>query len=206
MPKIDLYNSKKEVVGNVELPPSVFDVEIKEHLFYDVVRMQLANKRKGTASTKERAEVRGGGKKPWRQKGTGRARAGSTRSPIWVGGGTIFGPKPRDYSFSVPKKVKKIALKSALTKKVREGKLIIVDSFGIPEAKTKVFLEIMKGLNLQSALFVTDDYNRNLDLASRNIHGVKVLLARGLNVFDVLKYDAVVVNRPAIDLIEKALS
>jgi large subunit ribosomal protein L4 len=208
MPSVDIYNSDKEVVDKLSLKDEVFDIEVKEHLFYDVVRMQQAKKRSGNASTKGRAEVRGGGKKPHRQKGTGRARAGSSRSPLWVGGGVIFGPKPRDFSFKVPKKVRKIALRSALTKKLKEEKLIIVDELKISEIKTKSFVEILEKLGCtdKMTLIVVPEKDRNLELSSRNIRKVKMLPAQGLNVFDVLKYDTLVVTRPAVELIEKALS
>jgi len=208
MPSVDIYNSDKKVVDKFSLKDEVFDIEVKEHLFYDVVRMQQAKKRSGSASTKGRAEVRGGGKKPYRQKGTGRARAGSSRSPLWVGGGVIFGPKPRDFSFKVTKKVRKIALKSALTKKLQEDKLIIIDELKIPEIKTKLFVEILEKLGCANkmTLIVVPEKDKNLELSSRNIRAVKILPAQGLNVFDVLKYDTLVVTRPAVELIEKALS
>jgi large subunit ribosomal protein L4 len=206
MSKIDVYNSNKEVVSSVELNPAVFEAPIKEHLFWDVVKMQLANRRKGTARTKTRAEVAGSGRKPYRQKGTGRARAGSVTSPIWVGGGTIFGPKPRDHSYKVPKKVRKAALRSALIKKLSEGKLIVMEGFDIPEIKTKRFLEIMEKLGLSKVLIVIAEHDKNLELSARNVRDVKILMAEGLNVFDVLKYDSVVVTRGALELINKALS
>jgi large subunit ribosomal protein L4 len=206
MSKIDVYNSNKEVVSSVELNPAVFEAPIKEHLFWDVVKMQLANRRKGTARTKTRAEVAGSGRKPYRQKGTGRARAGSVTSPIWVGGGTIFGPKPRDHSYKVPKKVRKAALRSALIKKLSEGKLIVMEAFDIPEIKTKRFLEIMEKLGLSKVLIVIAEHDKNLELSARNVRDVKILMAEGLNVFDVLKYDSVVVTRGALELINKALS
>jgi large subunit ribosomal protein L4 len=206
MPKIDVYNSNREVISSVDLSPAVFEGEVKEHLFYDVVKMQLANRRKGTASTKTRAEVVGGGKKPYRQKGTGRARAGSTTSPLWTGGGTIFGPKPRDHSYKVPKKVRKAALRSALIKKLGEGKLLIVEKFDIPEIKTKRFLEIMEKLELKKALIVVADHDRNLELSARNVRSVKILPAVGLNVFDVLRFETLVITRSALEMIHKALS
>lgn len=208
MPSVDIYNTNKEVIDKISLKGEVFDTDIKDHLFYDVVKMQQVNRRSGNASTKGRSEVRGGGRKPYRQKGTGRARAGSTRSPLWVGGGVIFGPKPRDFSFKVPKKVRKAALKSALTKKYKEEKLIIVDGFEIPEIKTKFFLDILKKLecNNVKTLIVVPEKDRNLELSSRNIKEVKVLPVQGLNVLDVLKYDMLVIVRPAVELIEKALS
>ncbi len=206
MPKMDVYNSKKEVVSQVNLSPAIFGAEIKDHLFYDVIRMQLANRRKGNASTKGKSEVSGGGKKPYRQKGTGRARAGSTRSPLWTGGGVIFGPKPRDYSYKVPKKVRKAALRSVLSKKLEEKKLIIVDGFDIKEIKTKNFLKIMEKLDFTKALIVISERDKNLELSSRNVKEVKILPAQGINVFDVLKYDTLVMTTDAIKVIEEALS
>jgi large subunit ribosomal protein L4 len=206
MSKVDVYNSNKEVVSSVDLNPAVFGVQVKEHLFWDVVKMQLANRRKGTARTKTRAEVAGSGKKPYRQKGTGRARAGSVTSPIWVGGGTIFGPKPRDHSYKVPKKVRKAALRSALVKKLTEGKLTVMETFEISEVKTKRFLEIMERLGLTKALIVIAEHDKNLELSARNVRGVKILMAEGLNVFDILKFDNIVITRGALELINKALS
>ena len=206
MPKMDVYNSKREVVSNVNLSPAIFGAEVKDHLFYDVIRMQLANRRKGSASTKGRSEVRGGGKKPYRQKGTGRARAGSTRSPLWTGGGVIFGPKPKDYSYKVTKKVRKAALRSVLTKKLEDKKLIVVDGFDLNEIKTKNFLKIMKKLDFTKALIVIPERDKNLELSSRNVKEVKVLPAQGINVFDVLKYDKLVMTTDAIKVVEKALS
>jgi large subunit ribosomal protein L4 len=206
MPTMDVYNSNKEVVSQVTLSPSVFDVEVKEHLFYDVVRMQLANRRKGSASTKTRSEVRGGGRKPYRQKGTGRARAGTIRSPLWVGGGVIFGPQPRDYSYKVPKKVRKAALRSALTKKARDGKIVIINDFGLSEIKTKRFIEILKKLEVVNALIVVAESDKNLDLSSRNVREVKILPARGINVYDLLRYDTIIMTPDAVTAIEKALS
>ncbi len=207
MPSVDIYNTNKEVIDKITLKEEIFDTDVKDHLLYDVVKMQLANRRSGTASTKGRAEVRGGGKKPYRQKGTGRSRAGSTRSPLWVGGGVIFGPKPRDYSYKVSKKVRKAALKGALTKKLKEGKIMIIDGLDVPEIKTKLFMEILKKLECNSGmtLIVVPERDKNLELSSRNIKEVKLLPVKGLNVFDVLKYDTVVVTRPAVELIEKAL-
>ncbi len=206
MPKVDVYNSNKEVVSSVDLNPAVFGVEVKEHLFWDVVRMQLANRRSGTVRTKTRAEVAGSGKKPYRQKGTGRARAGSVTSPIWVGGGTIFGPKPRDHSYKVPKKIRKAALRSALIKKLTEGKLMVVEAFDISEIKTKRFIEIMEKLGLTKALIIIDEHDRNLELSARNVRGIKILMAGGLNVFDILKFDTIVITRGALETINKALS
>jgi len=206
MPKVDVYNGKNESIAKVNLSPGVFDTEVKEHLYYDVVKMQLANRRKGTASTKSRNEVRGGGKKPYRQKGTGRARAGTIRSPLWRGGGVIFGPKPRDYSYKVTKKVRKAALRSALTQKLKDGKLLVVDELGIDEIKTRKFVEVMNSFGISQALIVVAEPDRNLLLSARNVPGVKVLNAVGVNVYDVLRYDTLVIKKDAVDVIEKALS
>jgi large subunit ribosomal protein L4 len=206
MSKVDVYNSEKKVVSSVDLNPAVFGVEVKEHLFWDVVKMQLANRRSGTARTKTRAEVAGSGKKPYRQKGTGRARAGSVTSPLWVGGGTTFGPKPRDHSYKVPKKIRKAALRSALIKKLSEDKLMIIDAFDISEIKTKRFMEIMENFELTKALIVIAEHDRNLELSARNIRGIKILMAEGLNVFDILKFEKLVITRGALETINKALS
>jgi large subunit ribosomal protein L4 len=190
----------------VDLNPGVFGGEAKEHLFWDVVKMQLTNRRKGTVRTKTRAEVAGSGKKPYRQKGTGRARAGSITSPLWRSGGTALGPKPRDHSYKVPKKVRKAALRSALIKKQADGKLMIIESFDIAEIKTKRFLEIMNKLGLTKALIVIAEHDVNLELSARNVRAVKVLMAGGLNVFDILKFDNLVITRGALETINKALS
>jgi large subunit ribosomal protein L4 len=206
MPKVDVYNSNKEVVSSVDLSPGVFGVEAKEHLFWDVVKMQLTNRRRGTVRTKTRAEVAGSGKKPYRQKGTGRARAGSITSPIWRSGGTIFGPKPRDHSYKVPKKIRKAALRSALIKKLSDGKLMIIETFDISEIKTKRFIEIMGKLGLTKALIVIAEHDVNLELSARNVRQVKILMAEGLNVFDILKFDNLVITRGALETINKALS
>jgi len=206
MPKVDVYNGKKESISKVDLSPGVFDTEVKEHLYYDVVKMQLANRRKGSASTKSRNEVRGGGRKPYRQKGTGRARAGSIRSPLWRGGGVIFGPKPKDFGYKVTKKVRKTALRSVLTQKFKDGKLLVVDDLGIDEIKTRKFVEVMNSLGFTQALVIIAEPDRNLSLSARNVPGVKVMPAVGLNVYDVLRYDTLVIKKDAVDVIEKALS
>jgi large subunit ribosomal protein L4 len=206
MQKVDVYNADKKVVSSIDLNPAVFGVEPKEHLFYDVVKMQLANRRKGTVSTKTRAEVAGSGKKPYRQKGTGRARAGSVTSPLWTGGGNIFGPRPRDHSYKVTKKVRKAALRSALIKRLNENKLIIIDKFELTEIRTKDFLGIMDKLGIGKALIVIHEHDKNLELSARNIRTVKVLMADGLNVFDILKYETLVLTKGALEHIDKALS
>lgn len=201
---LDVYNINKEKVTQVEVDESIFDAEVKEHLFYEIIRAQLANRRSGTACTKTRGEVSGGGRKPWKQKGTGRARAGSSRSPVWRGGGISFGPKPRDYSYTVPKKVKRLALCSALTKKRREEKLIILDKIELAEIKTKAFTSIMDRLGSRRVLIIDDD-NRNLCLSARNVPHVKVLPPQGLNLYDLLYHDGLYITLPCLEKIQRRL-
>lgn len=205
MPTCDLYNVQKKKVGKLELQDAIFAAPIKPQLFYEVTTWQLAKRRRGTASTKERASVRGGGHKPWRQKGTGRARAGTSSSPLWRGGGTIFGPHPRDYGFTLPKKVRRAALRSALSLRHQEGKLLLLDDFPAPEIKTKTFVKAMEDLGIQNALIVTDGENLNLERSARNVPWVKVLRHNGLNVFDILKYEHLIILKPAIDKLEERL-
>lgn len=205
MPVLDIYDIEKNKVSQVELSDSVFGAEVNEAAIYEVVRMQMAAKRQGTASTKERSFVSGGGKKPWRQKGTGRARSGSTRSPIWRGGGIVFGPHPRDFSFSVPKKVKKAALKSALSLKCRDQKIIVLNGFPMEEIKTKKFKEVLDRFGLKSALFVLDGANDNLERSSRNIQDVKMMRSEGINVYDLIRYEHLVLLEPSAKNIEGAL-
>lgn len=202
---VSVYNTKREKVAQVELNGRVFGGEVKPHLLHDVVKMQLAARRSGTASTKNRALVSGGGLKPWRQKGTGRARVGSIRSPLWRGGGTIFGPFPRDYSLRMNKKVKKAALRSALASKVKENKLLILDSLELPEIKTKACAAVLRQLNLTSA-FIIDDGNDRLERSARNLPFIKVLRPEGLNVHDILKYDTLVITQACLEKITRALS
>jgi len=204
--QIDIVNTIGVKVSKVELKDEVFDAPQKDHLFYEVTKMQLANRRAGTASTKNRSDVRGGGAKPFKQKGTGRARQGTSRSPINRGGGVVFGPKPRDYSYKVPKKVVKGALSSALSLKTREGKLKVVDNLDFSAPKTKVALEFLSKIGATKALLVTADANRNVELAMRNIKGCKSLRANGLNVYDVLKYDHIVISSKALSGIEERLT
>jgi len=204
MTMLDVYNINKEKVTQVEVDESIFDIEVKEHLFYEIIRAQLANRRSGTACTKTRGEVSGGGRKPWKQKGTGRARAGSSRSPVWRGGGISFGPKPRDYSYTVPKKVKRIALCSALTKKRREEKLLILDKFDLSAIKTKSFTNILDRLGNQRVLIIDDD-NRNLCLSARNVPHVKVLSPQGLNLYDILYHDGLYITLPCLEKIQRRL-
>ncbi len=205
MPVNEVRNLKNNKVEDINLKDNIFATEIKEHLFHDVVRMQLASRRRGTASTKGRALVRGGGRKPWKQKGTGRARAGSIRSPLWVGGGVVFGPTPRSYKFSLPKKVKKAALKGALSLKAKEEKLLVLSDFDLKEIKTREFANIMKQFNLKNALIIDGD-NEKLYKSSRNVQGFKVLHWNGLNVYDILKYSNLVLTKNAVSEIEKRLS
>ncbi len=202
---VDVYNTKKEKVARVELDGRVFGAEIKPHLLHDMVRMQLAGRRSGTASVKNRAMVSGGGKKPWRQKGTGRARFGSSRSPLWRGGGVIFGPFPRDYSLHLNKKVKKAALRSALSSKVQEDKLVVVDRFDLTETKTGILAAMLRRLEIANA-FIIDEANRHLELSARNLPFVKVLKPEGLNVHDILKYDKLVITRACLEKITRTLS
>lgn len=202
---IDIYNTDKEKVSQVELDEKVFGCEVKPHLLYEVVKMQLANRRAGTASTKNRSRVRGGGKKPWRQKGTGRARAGSIRSPIWKGGGVTFGPLPRDYSYRLNKKVKKSALRTALSIKRKEDKLLILENFDLPEIKTKNFLKALGRLGINDA-FILDDHNIQLEKSARNVPFVKVLRPEGLNVYDILRYDKLVMTQSCLEKITRTLA
>ena len=202
---IDLLNNEGKKVSDLDLNADIYEGDVNEHLFYEVVKMQLANRRSGTASTKTRAEVSGGGAKPWRQKGTGRARAGTNRSPLWRHGGTTFGPKPRDYSYAVPKKVRKEALKSALRFKLKENRLKIFDSIDLDEPKTKRAAEFLKKLKLDNALVVVAEENKNLTLAFRNLKGFKCLKADGINVYDILKYSELVMTKGAYEKIEALL-
>ena len=201
----DIYNTNKEKVSQVVLDEKIFGCEVKSHLLYEVVKMQLANRRAGTASTKNRSQVRGGGKKPWRQKGTGRARAGSIRSPIWKGGGTTFGPLPRDYSYRLNKKVKKLALRTALSVKLKEDKLLILDNFNLPEIKTKGFITTLSRFDIKDA-FIIDDNNIHLEKSARNVPFVKVLRPEGLNVYDILRYDKLIITQSCLEKITRTLS
>jgi len=208
MAQIDLYNLSREKVGEVELKDEIFNGPVKPHLFYEVVKWQLAKRRRGTASTKTRAEVSGGGRKPWRQKGLGRARAGSIRSPLWRGGGVVFGPKPRDYSYPLPKKVRKAALRSALSLRYKEGKLILLDGLELPQIKTKLFVEAMEKLGLkgEKVLIVTDGKDEILEKSARNVPWAKVLRCEGLNVYDVLNYHHLLILKSALPKIEERLA
>ncbi|MDO9041479.1 MAG: 50S ribosomal protein L4 [Desulfocapsaceae bacterium] len=203
MSTVSVFNIKNEKVGEIELNEKVFDLVVKEHLLHDVVKMQLAAKRAGNACTKTRVEVSGGGVKPWRQKGTGRARAGSNTSPVWRGGGVAFGPKPRDYSIKLNRKVKKQALAMAMSARLQEGNLIVLDGFTLDAIKTKEFVKVMKVLAIDNGLIITPDVNENVNRSARNVNGFKVLSTEGLNVYDILLHKKLVLLQPAIDGLEK---
>ena len=203
MAKVSVYNIEGKKVGDMELNDAVFGVEVNEHLVHMAVVSQLANKRQGTQSAKTRSEVSGGGRKPWRQKGTGHARQGSTRAPQWTGGGVVFAPKPRDYSFKMNKKEKNIALKSALTSRVAEDKLIVLDSIKFDGIKTKQMVKVLDNLKVNKALVVLNDNDRNVVLSARNIPDVKTALTNTINVYDILKYDKVIVTKDAVATIEE---
>ena len=200
---VAVYNMEGKEVDKIELNDSIFGVEINEHLVHMAVLQQLANKRQGTQKAKTRSEVRGGGRKPWRQKGTGHARQGSTRSPQWTGGGVVFAPTPRDYSFKLNKKEKRAALKSALTSRVVENKFVVVDELKLDEIKTKKFVEVLKNLNVEKALVVLNDMDEKVIASAANNPTVKTTQTNELNVFDVLKYDTVVVTKAAVATIEE---
>ena len=203
MAKVAVYNMEGKEVDSIELNDSIFGVEINEHLVHMAVLQQLANNRQGTQKAKTRSEVRGGGRKPWRQKGTGHARQGSTRSPQWTGGGVVFAPVPRDYSFKLNKKEKRAALKSVLTSKVAENKFVVVDELKLDEIKTKKFVQVMDNLKVEKALVVLNDMDTNVIASAANIPTVKTVQTNELNVFDALKYDKVVVTKAALATIEE---
>jgi large subunit ribosomal protein L4 len=205
MAAINVYSEGKKKVSEIELDNRIFDIDVKGHLIHEVVRMQMARRRSGTASTKTRSLVRGGGAKPWRQKGTGRARAGTTRSPIWRGGGVTFGPSPRRYDSPVPKKVRKGALRSALTLRNREGKLWVIKDLNFKEIKTKSFVEFMESFGFADALFVIDKADAHVEKSARNIQGIKVLRVDGLNVYDILAHENLVFVEDAIQHVQKVL-
>lgn len=204
MPKVAVYNVSGEQVSEIELKDSVFGVEVNKHVLYEVVKNQLANKRQGTQSAKTRGEVRGGGRKPWRQKGTGRARHGSIRSPLWVGGGVVFAPKPRDYRYTLPKKVRRLAMKSALTSKVNNNELIVLDELNLQTPKTKEMASILKNLKVdRKALIVMADKNEAVIRSARNIPGVETTSVNTLNVYDILKYDKFIITKDAVQKVEE---
>ena len=203
MASVSVYNIEGKEVGTIDLNDAVFGVEVNEHLVHMAVVSQLANKRQGTQKAKTRAEVSGGGRKPWRQKGTGHARQGSTRAPQWTGGGVVFAPVPRDYSFKMNKKEKRAALKSALSSRVEEKKFIVVDEIQFDEIKTKKFVNILKNLDVSKALVVLEDGNTNAEISARNIPDVKTAKTNTINVYDILKYNTVIATKAAVANIEE---
>ena len=203
MAKVSVLNMEGKQVDEIELNDAVFGVEVKENLVHQAVLSQLANDRQGTQKAKTRSEVSGGGRKPWRQKGTGHARQGSTRAPQWTGGGIVFAPKPRDYSFKMNKKEKRIALLSALSSKVAESKIVVLDEFKLDEIKTKKFVEVMNNLKVENALVVLEGENKNVVLSGRNIPSVKVTATNEINTYDVLKYTTLVVTKAAVEKLEE---
>ncbi len=203
MANVAIYDMKGKEVGKMDLSDAVFGVEINEHLVHMAVVQQLANNRQGTQKAKTRSEVSGGGRKPWRQKGTGHARQGSTRSPQWTGGGVVFAPVPRDYSFKLNKKEKRIALKSALTSRVQENKFIVLDELKLDEIKTKKFQEVLDNLKVSKALVVLNDNDQNVMMSARNIPNIRTALTNTINVYDVMKYNTVIVTKDAVATIEE---
>ncbi len=207
MPKVNVYNMSGEQVEELELNEDIFGIQPNQHVVYEVVKNQLANKRQGTQSTKTRAEVRGGGRKPWRQKGTGRARAGSLRSPIFTGGGVVFAPKPRDYSYKVPKKVKRLALKSVLSAKVESGEIIVVDNINFEAPKTKEMVNFLANIKAdKKALIVMDENNANIIKSANNIPNVQTALVNTLNVYDILKHNSFIITKAAVKKVEEVYS
>lgn len=204
--RVPLYSQRKESLGDVDLPEVIFGAPLRSHLVYENVKMQLANRRSGTHATKTRAFVRGGGKKPWKQKGTGRARAGSTRSPLWAGGASVFGPQPRDYSYRLPSSARRDAIRTVLSVKQREGRLLLVDRLEVPNGRTKEMAALLAGLGVKSALIVLRDREALVERAARNLPGVKVIASAGINVYDVLRYQQLVVTLPALEALKERLS
>jgi large subunit ribosomal protein L4 len=204
MPKVDIFNISGQQVGEIELSDDIFNAEINQSMLHTVVKNYLANQRQGTQSVKTRAEVSGGGRKPWRQKGTGRARQGSIRAPQWIGGGVTFAPKPRDYSYKLPKKAKRVAMKSALTSKLQNKDMIVLDELDIKEPKTKEIVNILKNLNSQKkTLIVLEQNNENVVKSASNIPGVSTTLVTTLNVYDILNHDKFIVTKDAVHKIEE---
>lgn len=203
---VDVLNKNGNKVSQLDLKEDIYGGEVKSHLFYEVVKMQLANRRAGNAATKTKGMVSGGGIKPWKQKGTGRARSGSNRSPVWRHGGTVFGPHPRDYSYSVPKQVMKDALRAALKLRATDGGLKVFESLELEQPKTKSALEILKNSKLENALIVIDGASRNLELAVRNLKDFKLIKSGGLNVYDILNYDNLVITKGALEKVEAMIS
>ncbi len=205
MATLSVYDAQKEKVGEITVDDSVFGVEPKVGILHEVVVWQQAKKRAGTAKTKTRSEVRGGGRKPWRQKGTGRARAGSNTSPLWRRGGSVFGPKPRDYGYTLPKKVRRLALKMALTDKLRSERLLVIRDFGLDNIKTKDMVALLKRFGVEKALVALGESDKVIELSARNIPHVKVLPQQGLNVYDILKHEYLLLHEPAVKALEERL-
>ncbi|MDD3226420.1 MAG: 50S ribosomal protein L4 [Tissierellia bacterium] len=204
MPKVALYDITGNQIGDVELSDDIFGVKVNTHVMYEAVKNYLANQRQGTQSAKTRGEVRGGGRKPWRQKGTGRARQGSIRSPQWIGGGVVFAPKPRDYSYKLPKKIKRAALKSALSSKVQDQEIIVVDSLVLDKPKTKDMIQVLSNLKTgKKTLVVMPERDENVILASRNIPGVKTAFVNTINVYDILNCDSFLITKDAVNKVEE---
>lgn len=203
MANVKVYDMSGAEVGSIELNDAIFGVKVNEHLMHKAVVQQLANKRQGTQSAKTRAEVRGGGRKPWRQKGTGHARQGSTRAPQWKGGGVVFAPKPRDYSIQMNKKEKALAIKSALTSRVEADKIYVLDQLVFDEIKTKKMIAVLKGLNVEKALVVIGEKNEKVSLSSRNLPKIRTTMSNSINVYDILKYDTLVITKDAVAKIEE---
>ncbi|HBB28387.1 MAG TPA: 50S ribosomal protein L4 [Clostridiales bacterium] len=204
MPKVALYDINGSQVGDIELSDAIFGIEMNNHAMYEAVKNYLANQRQGTQSAKTRAEVRGGGRKPWRQKGTGRARQGSIRAPQWKGGGVVFAPKPRDYSYSIPKKVKRLALKSALTSKVVDNEIIVLDSLTLEQAKTKEMVKVLSNLKAnKKSLIVIPERDENVIRAASNIPGVKTAYVNTINVYDILNCDSFIITKDAVNKVEE---
>ncbi|MEC1259908.1 50S ribosomal protein L4 [Bacillus swezeyi] len=207
MPKVALYNQNGSTAGDIELNDSVFGIEPNESVVFDAILMQRASLRQGTHKVKNRSEVRGGGRKPWRQKGTGRARQGSIRSPQWRGGGIVFGPTPRSYSYKLPKKVRRLAIKSALSSKVNDNNLIVLEDLSLDTVKTKEMAAVIKGLSIEKkALIVTADQNETVALSARNLPGVTVVEANGINVLDVVGHEKLVMTKAAVEKVEEVLA
>jgi large subunit ribosomal protein L4 len=207
VPKVPVYNMKGESVGEMDLSDAVWNVAVNEHVVHDAIQAQLASRRAGTHKVKGRSEVRGGGRKPWKQKGTGRARQGSIRSPQWVGGGVVHGPTPRSYAYDLPKKVRRLALKSALTSKVQDGRIVVLDQLAVPEVKTKAMAGVLQALGVSSKALVVDaEKSRNVYLSLRNLPGVSYSAADGLNVYDVVAHERLVITKDAVVRVEEVFA
>jgi len=205
MAVVDVQNQTGEKISQTDLNNAIFNINVKSSVMHEVVTMQLANRRSGSAAVKHRSDVRGSGRKLFRQKGTGRARRGNIKSPLLRGGGVVFGPDPKSYSYKIPKKVKRMALKMALSTKFQENNLVVIDQFEFEQIKTKEFLKVVNALNIKNALIITDKKNKNLELSSRNIPNIKVLCSKGLNVYDILKYKKLILLKSSIEDIEGRL-